>query len=200
MFDLSLFDGNRELTELSDEKLAAYIKMWKNNSFDVIYNRWKDKIYNYVLVFLNYNKEDAINVCGNVFVKIFNYAKTKEINSVKSLLYRIAHNESVNYISLKKSETNSFLDENTEDINDIKKKDDINKSYKQKILTCLLKKLDERYRWVIYLYYFEEKDYNEIAYIIWSNKNSVWTLISRGKNKLKELIEEYKLNDTFLLN
>jgi DNA-directed RNA polymerase specialized sigma24 family protein len=42
----------------------------------------------------------------------------------------------------------------------------------------------------LYLYYFEEKSYDEIAEIIESNKNTVGTMILNGKKALKEKIKD----------
>jgi DNA-directed RNA polymerase specialized sigma24 family protein len=38
------------------------------------------------------------------------------------------------------------------------------------------------------LYYYEDKSYEEIAQIIGSNKNTVWTLLSQAKKKLQEFV------------
>ncbi|MEI8253905.1 MAG: sigma factor-like helix-turn-helix DNA-binding protein [bacterium] len=53
--------------------------------------------------------------------------------------------------------------------------------------------MDEKFRDVLYLYYYEEKSYDEIADIIESNKNSVGTMISNGKKALKEKIKDEKI-------
>ncbi|MFZ5341609.1 MAG: RNA polymerase sigma factor [Patescibacteria group bacterium] len=70
----------------------------------MLYRRRKDNIYSYIWNILNYNTQDALNVTSDVFVKVFNYSKSNDIQKFKSFLYRTAHNEAVNYIASFKSE------------------------------------------------------------------------------------------------
>jgi DNA-directed RNA polymerase specialized sigma24 family protein len=48
--------------------------------------------------------------------------------------------------------------------------------------------LDKKHRESVYLYFYEQKSYDEIADIVWSNKNTVWTIISQWKKRIKEII------------
>jgi RNA polymerase sigma-70 factor (ECF subfamily) len=57
-------------------------------------------------------------------------------------------------------------------------------------LKVLLLKLDYKYREVLILYYFEWKSYDEIAQILETTKNTVWSWIKRAKDKLKEIVEK----------
>jgi RNA polymerase sigma-70 factor (ECF subfamily) len=50
--------------------------------------------------------------------------------------------------------------------------------------------IEGKFRDVLYLYYFEEKSYEEIAEILESNKNSVGTMILKAKKALKEKIKD----------
>lgn len=51
--------------------------------------------------------------------------------------------------------------------------------------------LPERYRRVIYLHYYEGYTAPEIATILNKNVNTIYTLLSRGKNILKQELEGY---------
>lgn len=195
-----MFGSNIIMNELNDEQLLEDIKSWNQLAFDVIFERWKDKIYSYLWTFLNYNEEDALDVSTSVFIKIYRYAREKDILNFKSFVYRTAHNEAINFIRLKKSEDKGqFNDDKLDVVSTVWWfQQELNNEYKNKVVQKLLKKLDEKYREVVYLYYFENKDYQEIAQIIWSNKNSIWTLLSRAKTKLQELIQKYKLQDDLI--
>jgi RNA polymerase sigma factor (sigma-70 family) len=49
--------------------------------------------------------------------------------------------------------------------------------------------LQPKEREIIHLFYYENKSYEEIAQYLWSNKNTIWTMISQAKKKIKELVE-----------
>jgi RNA polymerase sigma-70 factor (ECF subfamily) len=80
-----------------------------------------------------------------------------------------------------------------EDVQNNIEKEKINTQFKQEIMMWFLNQIEEKFRDVLYLYYYEEKSYDEIAEIIESNKNSVWTMILNGKKALKEKIKDKKI-------
>jgi RNA polymerase sigma factor (sigma-70 family) len=116
-------------------------------------------------------------VATDTFIKLFEYIKKQPVENIKSLIYRIAHNTAIDHIRSKQSENiNDFQDEKVEiihDHHDIQKKENINSKYKQEIIQQFLSKLDTQSRDILYLYYQEEKSYDEIAIIHESNKNTV---------------------------
>lgn len=182
-----------------DEVLAKQTQKDKE-SFVVLYHRYKDKIYWYLWTLLNFNSEDAQNITTDTFIKIYEYCKKNEVDNFNALIYRTAHNLAVNRI--KKNQLNKTIedDELFEYIpnhQDEELKENVDRKFKQEIINKLLQRLDEKYREVIYLYYYEEKSYDEIADMIGSNKNSVWTLISRAKKQMQTLVEKYGLQNIF---
>ena len=54
----------------------------------------------------------------------------------------------------------------------------------------LVYSLPQKYRNIIYLYYYEEYTVAEIAQILKENKNTVNSKIQRARKKLKEILEE----------
>ena len=60
-------------------------------------------------------------------------------------------------------------------------------------------RLPEKYREVIYLYYYEEYSTAEIAKILNENESTVRTRLARGRGKLKETLkDEWEARDEFL--
>ena len=49
--------------------------------------------------------------------------------------------------------------------------------------------LPEKYKDVVYLYYYEEYSAVEISHILKKNVNTVYTLLARARNLLKEQLE-----------
>ena len=187
------------LTHKSDEELAKLTRDWDKTAFEMIYERWKDKTYSYLRNLLNYNKTDTDTVATDTFIKLFEYIKKQPVENVKSLIYRIAHNTAIDHIRSKQSENiNDFQDEKVEiihDHHDTQKKENINSKYKQEIIQQFLSKLDTQSRDILYLYYQEEKSYDEIAIIHESNKNTVWTAIFNAKKKLQDMLSRAGLEN-----
>ena len=61
---------------------------------------------------------------------------------------------------------------------------------KKDILVTVLS-LPEKYREVIYLFYYENYQAKEIARILGKNTNTIFTLLKRGRNILKKKLEEF---------
>lgn len=180
------------LWKLRDEELSNKVKEWDNQAFEVLYDRYKDKIFSYVRNILNYNKDDATIVLSDVFIKVFEYLKNYDVKNFKTFIYRIAHNTAIDLI--RASKTGIYANEESaklvEDVQNNIEKESLNTEFKQKIMMWFLGQIEEKFRDVLYLYYYEGKSYDEIAEIIESNKNSVGTMISNGKKALREKIKD----------
>lgn len=180
------------LWKLRDEELSNKVKEWDNQAFEVLYDRYKDKIFSYVRNILNYNKDDATIVLSDVFIKVFEYLKNYDVKNFKTFIYRIAHNTAIDLI--RASKTGIYANEESaklvEDVQNNIEKDSLNTEFKQKIMMGFLGQIEEKFRDVLYLYYYEGKSYDEIAEIIESNKNTVGTMISNGKKALREKIKD----------
>jgi len=125
---------------------------------------------------LNFNTEEAGFVLSDVFIKAYEYIKFKEIDNIKGLLYKIAHNTSIDRIKTQKDKHPTSSEElyiNHEDSKDKIEKLHVNTKYKSQLLQQYLVQLDEKYRSVLYLNYYENKSYDEIAAIQDSNKNTI---------------------------
>ena len=57
-------------------------------------------------------------------------------------------------------------------------------------LSCELAALPEKYRTVLYLYYYEEFSIEEISAITDSNPNTVGSRLRRGRDKLRKILSE----------
>lgn len=189
-----MFGDNQisSLWKLNDEELSNRVKGWDNQAFEVLYDKYKDKIFSYVRNILNYNKDDATTVLSDVFIKVFEYIKNYEVKNFKTFIYRIAHNTAIDLIRTSKTGiyTNEENAKLVEDKQNMIEKENINTQFKQKIMMWFMSQIEERFKNVLYLYYFEEKSYDEIAEIMESNKNSIWTMISNAKKILKEKIKD----------
>jgi len=60
----------------------------------------------------------------------------------------------------------------------------------QNLIPELVYSLPQKYRNIVYLYYYEEYTIAEIAEILKENKNTINSRLQRARKKLKEILEE----------
>ncbi len=180
---------------LSDEKLVERIRSEDSELFAEIVGRYQQKLYRY-LRYLTNRPSEAEDILQDVFIKA--YRNLLDFNTKKkfsSWIYRIAHNEGVNFIkklnrrkeislqgsgkidSIPDGKNNSLLDNQER------------KEIQEKVKECL-DELEAKYREPLILYYLEDKQYREISDILRISTNTVGTLILRGKRILKAICQK----------
>lgn len=178
-------------SNFDDKELWKKIAKWEDRAFEILYERYNKWLYNYVWTMLNFNTDEAGFVLSDIFIKAYEYIQSKEVDNIKWLLYKIAHNTTIDRIKTQKDKHPKLSEdeyENHEDHSDYTEKKWINTEFKKKLLQKYLTEIDEKYRSVLYLSYYENKSYDEIAEIQQSNKNSIGTLVFQWKKKLEDLL------------
>ena len=189
MFDISWFLWKNKNGE-TDEMVLQDVKNGDTNKFEIIYDTWNQKLFSYLMTILNYNKEEANQILWDTFIALYEYNKTHMIDNCKSFLYTTAHNRAVDHIKkLSEDYNHEAIKDIKVDEEDIQLKENINLDFKNELVNKYLDMLHVTERQALHFYYYEEKSYDEIATIIWSNKNTVWRNISQAKKKVKELID-----------
>lgn len=184
---------------LSDNELIKVVQLGQIDLFAIIIERYQGKLFAY-LYRLICGREEAEDLLQDVFVKTFkNIQSYDSSRKFSSWIYRIAHNEAVNYIkrkSLKKCvswedmvSTKDILicndmDNGADDM--VLRKEIINEVDKA------INRLPIKYKQILLLRYYSEKSYEEIGDILQKPVNTVGTLISRAKKKMA--IEIKKIN------
>ncbi|HUT22260.1 MAG TPA: RNA polymerase sigma factor [Candidatus Bipolaricaulota bacterium] len=182
--DYSLLDDNElvELTIKEDKEKYRYIV-----------GRYQNKLFAYIFRLINH-REEAAEIAQEVFLKA--YKNLKGFNRKKkfsSWIYRIAHNEAVNWLKKNSRYKKRYLDDENNpldiaddaDLEEMADQDDEAKKLKE----CL-NRLPDKYKNVLILKYFEEKSYEEMSLILRKSKNAVGILVNRAKKKLSDIYEE----------
>lgn len=176
--------------ELSDEKIVEIVREEDNEKYAIIIERYQKKLSHYLKKFIS-DQDELEDVLQTVFVKAYkNLYDFDTKRKFSSWIYRIAHNEAVNFLK-RHSKKGINLDEVEYKIID-KKIDiirDIDKNILKERMKTALNKLEDKYKDPIILYYFEDKNYEEISDILKIPKNTAGTLIHRGKKQLKIILE-----------
>ncbi|PPV12171.1 RNA polymerase subunit sigma-70 [Clostridium butyricum] len=125
------------------------------------------------------NEADSLDIIQESIIKALTSIESlKEIEKVKSWFYKIVIRTSIDYIR-KNKKYNDMVDI-SEIINNGKSDE-----YKDLDLYKALDELDETYKTIIILRYFEDMKINDIADILDENPNTVKTRLYAGLKKLK---------------
>lgn len=126
------------------------------------------------------NISDAEDIVQEVFIA-FAGKGPKEEQLIKPWLIRVTINKSINLVKSAYRKKRVDLEETLF----------IHSPEKQTpTLDEELKQIPLKYRAPLYLYYYEGYSVEEIAGIMKKKKSSVYTLLDRGRSKLKEIIQE----------
>jgi len=176
--------------DYSDEELAR-LTVGDKKYFDPLVSKYAQKIRAYIAR-LTGNWPDSEDVTQEAFIKAYvNIASFNPKLKFSSWLYRIAHNEAVNYIKKHyrhrqvefSDEIKNKLIDNGPTLGKILEKENA------KMVRDGLLQLKPREREILELAYFEEKSYLEIADILEMSVNSVGSTIKRSRDKLKKILQ-----------
>lgn len=163
--------------------------------FAYIINRYEAKLARYIRRLGVHNEEDQADVLQEVFIKVYkNLNDFDQSLQFSSWIYRIAHNEAISWYRKRNARPEGHLILDSDDVLAFvsSKEDSSEVQFDQAVdaarLAEALKQIDEKYRSVIMLRYFEHKDYNEISDILRIPVGSVGTLLHRGKHALRDVL------------
>ncbi len=181
-----------QMDNKTDEELVRLILKNETEAFNILANRYEKKLLRYGRKFL-YNYENIEDAVQNVFIKVYVNIKSFDFSKrFSSWIYRIAHNEFINIIKREKKEPLILFEADV--IFSFAGKDDFLKDIKRKEekkeIEKHLSKLKVKYREPIVLYYFEEKNYQEISDILEIPISTVGIRLKRGRNEIKKLLYE----------
>lgn len=157
-------------------------RLYAGLSFEEVVQQYAKAVYTACVVRLIGNAE--VDDCvQNTFVKLFRKSpEFHDKNHLKAWLLRVAINECRNTQRLSRRVVSL-------DVTDASPQPQSSGTAAEDIsdMSWALTRLSPKYREVLYLYYFEDYKVDEIAEILGSKSGTVKSLLSRGRQKLKEL-------------
>ncbi len=176
------------MTELTDEQIVKQVQKGEIDAFGVLIGRFDKKLLRYIGRFV-FDNNEAEDILQNVFIKTYLNLNGFNFNyKFSSWIYRIAHNEVVNYIRKVSKRSITTIDWDVFfpiDVSKNKMSDDFDNEVLEKWMKENLKELDEKYKEVLVLYYFENMSYKDIADILKVPIATVGVRIKRAKNLIK---------------
>ena len=184
------------------ELIDAAIKFNDQNAFSELMANYKKSIY-YPKLKMIRDPDDAEDLTIEAFSKAFNKLdKFKKDYTFSTWLFRIATNNTIDFIRKKRLKTTSlnttFKDDSGKnidiDVKDWEKNPGEEAIHKQKILLVrkFVSKLPKKYAQLIKFRYFEELSYNEIAKKTNSPLGTIKAQLFRSRELLFEILNNKK--------
>lgn len=141
--------------------------------------------------------EIAKDMVQNTFIKCYKNLESFRFDAqIKTWLYRITINECKDYLkswNYKMVQVKSFINETAKSILPSTEKTVINKYNNEEIKDTIFS-LPKVYWEVVYLYYYDSLNTEEIAKVLDIPANTVKTRLRRAKQRLESMIKEAELN------
>jgi RNA polymerase sigma-70 factor (ECF subfamily) len=175
----------------SDEEVVEFVRNHDQEAYGEIVDRYQEKLIRYVFQLLQ-DEHKAQDVVQDTLIKAF--VNLRSFNSRKkfsSWIYRIAHNESINYLKKYKKEvkikSEGWFERIVDDNGNVEK--EFEKKELRENIRKSVKKLPINYRSVVTLHYFEDKSYEEISDILRIPIGTVGTWLGRSKKVLAKMLK-----------
>ena len=188
---------------LKDFKLIdRATKKGDQQAFAELMERYKKPVYHMILKMVR-NVDDAEDLTIEAFAKAFkNLHRFKKDFTFSTWLFRIATNNSIDFIRKKRLETfslnTSFKDDSGEAVNiDVEDKnldpqEEAIKSQKIELIQMFVTKLPAKYQRLVRLRYFQELYYEEIAQELNAPLGTVKAQLHRARELMYDLVKGKK--------
>ncbi len=169
-------------------------------AFAELMERYKKPVYHMILKMVR-NVDDAEDLTIEAFAKAFkNLHKFKKDFTFSTWLFRIATNNTIDFIRKKRLETfslnTSFTDDSGDAVNiDVEDKnltpdEETIKTQKIELVRMFVDKLPAKYQRLVRLRYFDELSYEEIAQEIEAPLGTVKAQLHRARELMYDLVKE----------
>lgn len=163
-------------------------KVFGQEEFEVLFNHWFNDLMGFVCSYIR-DEETARDIVHDIFMTIWNHRNHLDISkSMKSYLFTLARNYSLNYIRHQKVMANNEP-ELARNINELQEEMEDYETMMNRLKTKL-EELPEKQREVLIKCFVEGKMYKEIAEELNISLNTVKTHIKRALKFLREELQD----------
>ena len=187
---------------LSDPELMELCAAKDEEAFSEIVGRYEKFVYSAVFAELK-STDDTYDVSQEVFIRLYNAAGGFRCEStLKTWLYRMCKNCAYDYmrkyykhktVSLTYKDDDEDQTEETDIACETTPEDEILRKEKINAVRQAVLNLPEDMRDVIVLREFEDMQYSEIAEMLGISEGTVKSRISRARENLKKVLENFRL-------
>lgn len=186
------------LKKMTDEALVALYAAGNNQAFDILLDRYKEKIFSYIY-FIVRNDELAEDLFQETFMKAIvtiQQGRYTENGKFPAWLTRIAHNLVIDFFRQERNENTISNDETEADLfNDIKLSDETveMRLVNDQILSDVRRLVDllpDNQREVVFMRYYQDLSFKEIAEITGVSINTSLGRMRYALINLRRIAEE----------
>lgn len=146
-------------------------------------DKYSDMVLRIAYTYLK-NRADVEDIVQDVFLRIIDKKPSfNDESHEKSWLIRAT-------INMCKNKVNMFWNKNKCSIDDVQEFAVSDKYNTDTSVFQAVMALGEKYRVVVYMYYYEGYSTPEIADVIGKNETTIRSLLHRARNKLKDMLKE----------
>lgn len=173
---------------MQDEEYMRQLSFGNDSAFDTLVFRYHKPLYGYVYRLLK-DEKLAEDIVQDTFMKIYQQGQKGFIpDSFKPWMYKIATNRCKDYWKKASTQKEYFTDEYIE--RQGKVHHIIDRQLERQWMIDALDQLSPDYRSVLYLRFYQELKYAEIALALEVPLNTVKTWVSRGLKQLEGILLE----------
>jgi RNA polymerase sigma factor (sigma-70 family) len=195
-----------KLHKMSDEDVMEQLQAGVVQAFDIIVNRYKDRLHNFLFRY-THNHEDCEDLVQETFLRVYRSRHSYErIAKLSTWMYTIALNLAKSMY--KKKQRMSLISIHADDsdpdsrefeITDttILQDDALHIKLSVQELEKAMMELNDDFREAIVLRDIQQLTYEEIAEITGTAMGTVKSRINRGRQQLQEIIGDYVKSETF---
>jgi RNA polymerase sigma-70 factor (ECF subfamily) len=194
-----------DLRQMSDEDVMEQLQSGVVEAFDIIVQRYKDRLHNFLYRY-THNHEDCEDLVQETFLRVYRSRQSYErIAKLSTWMYTIALNlaksmykkkQRMSLISIHADESDP--DDREMQITDtvILQDDELHLKLSVQELERALQELNEDFREAVILRDIQQLTYEEIAEITDTAMGTVKSRINRGRQQLQEIIGSYVNSET----
>jgi len=194
-----------DLRQMSDEDVMEQLQSGVVEAFDIIVQRYKDRLHNFLYRY-THNHEDCEDLVQETFLRVYRSRQSYErIAKLSTWMYTIALNlaksmykkkQRMSLISIHADESDP--DDREMQITDtvILQDEELHLKLSVEELERALQELNEDFREAVILRDMQQLTYEEIAEITDTAMGTVKSRINRGRQQLQEIIGSYVNSET----
>ena len=183
-----------QCAEKTDEELVA-LTLKDRELYACLIRRYEAPLARYVRRISGYSDDDIADILQNTFIGAYRNLNDFDPSlKFSSWLYRIAHNETISQHRKSHARPQAISVEDGGGMfellaSEVDVAHDIDRKMAAHWVRDVLESMDLKYREVLILKYFEDKDYREISDILQKPMGTVATLINRAKKQFRGKVE-----------
>lgn len=188
--------GGSVLNEEQLEGIIESVKKGNSSQYDEIVSIFQKRLYHYIYCIVN-NTQDAEDILQDTFVMAYRKIhKYKNNTCFSAWLYRIARN--LSYDSMKKSKRLLLFDKSEIEnmLENCVQQVDVHDEREQ-IIQEVLEQLNFKEKNILILRIYEEKSYDEIAYIMNIGESACRKQYERARKKFIKLYDSMEGKDCY---